>query len=397
MNKLRNLVPPLATDYSGACSALFPMNSLNLLYSPGGCSSTILECDEPRDMLQTLFFSSKLRELDAVMGAEEEFLFYAQKLYEKNSRIEFMTIIGTPLSALTGVDITAMAGKLSGRIHLPVVPLPLMEGFEEYYAGVHHTLMTLGKYFWEKHEKNSRQVNVIGYTPLSLGGEAHIIELVNELTKNGIEVNCPSIGKFSIDSFKNMTSAALNIVVSHEGIGLAQFMQKEYNIPYVANVPIGLRGMQLLFQTLETVMGVCLDGTGQSLMKAKELSSQRAVVIAEPLFAVSLASCMKHDFGIDCAAASLMKFNKRMKLIYQDKVLEGLHFFAAEDELAKWVGEIKPDIVVGDPLYQELLQKLDVEYVPIPHVGLSGALYASSDYHFVGKKGYDFLSTFIEK
>ncbi|MCB8816080.1 hypothetical protein [Desulfosporosinus shakirovi] len=80
MSGLLTRVPSLASDYSGACSLLFALPSLNLLYSPGGCSSAVIECDEIRDLSQTLFFSSKLGELEAVMGSEDEFLFQAERL-----------------------------------------------------------------------------------------------------------------------------------------------------------------------------------------------------------------------------------------------------------------------------------------------------------------------------
>ncbi|GAB6155855.1 hypothetical protein JCM17380_46060 [Desulfosporosinus burensis] len=108
MSSFLTRLPSLASDYSGACSVLFALPSLNLLYTPGGCSSAILECDEIRNFRQTLFFSSKLGEMEAVMGAEEEFLFHAERLWTQNRQAELIAIMGTPVPALTGVDINVI-------------------------------------------------------------------------------------------------------------------------------------------------------------------------------------------------------------------------------------------------------------------------------------------------
>ena len=397
MRKLLNCVPSLASDYSGACSVLFAMQSLNLLYSPGGCSSAIIECDEIRDLRQTLFFSSKLGELEAVMGAEEEFLFHAERLCAQNQQAELIAIIGTPVPALTGVDIGAIADILSRRTGLTALALPT-EGFETYYSGVYYTLLTLGKRFLEEREKKNNQVNIIGYTPLSLGNETHLTELIDELGQFGIEINCSPVGKIDMETFKRMSSAALNLVVSHEGVGLAQYMQKEYLIPYVMNVPVGLWGMQQLFQVLAEIVDI-----PQSYASKKRYAptgraqpGQRAVVIGEPLFASCMASCLHNDFGLDYVeTTSLMKMDRRMQKVYQEEALSGVHLFECEEALVQWIDRIQPNIIVGDPLYQRLLCEGSTQYVPIPHVGLSGPMYAGAQYAFIGRRGYDYLASFI--
>lgn len=399
MRKFLTHVPSLASDYSGACSVLFALPSLNLLYSPGGCSSAVIECDEIRDLRQTLFFSSKLGELEAVMGAEDEFLYHAERLWAQNKQAEFIAVIGTPVPALTGVDIGAIADRLSSRTGLTALALPT-EGFETYYSGVYYTLLTLGKRFLERREKKNNQVNIVGYTPLSLGKETHLAELMDELEQFGLEINGSPVGKIDIETFKKMSSAALNLVVSHEGLGLAQYMQKEYSIPYVMSVPVGLWGMQRLFQVLAEIVDIPMDYTNKQRYAPKGTAQpeQRAVVIGEPLFASCIASCLHNDFGLDYVEpTSLMKMDRRMKKVYQEEALSGVQLFEGEEALAQWIDRIQPDIIVGDPLYQRLLGESGTQYVPIPHVGLSGPLYASAHYEFIGRRGYDYLASFIGK
>lgn len=398
MSSFLTRVPSLASDYSGACSVLFALHSLNLLYSPGGCSSAVIECDEIRDLRQTLFFSSKLGEMEAVMGAEDEFLFHAERLWAQNRQAELIAIIGTPVPALTGVDIGTIADRLSKRTGLTTLALPT-EGFETYYSGVYSTLLTLGKRFLERREKKNNQVNIIGYTPLSLGKETHLTELIDELTQCGLEISCSTVGKMNLETFKRMSSAALNIVLSHEGVGLAQYMQKEYSIPYVMNVPVGLWGMQRLFQVLAEIVDIPLSYASKNRYAptGRAKPRQRAVVIGEPLFASCMASCLHNDFGLDYVeTTSLMKMDRRMKKVYQEEALAGVHLFECEEAIAQWIDRIQPDIVVGDPLYQRLLGEGSTQYVPIPHVGLSGPMYAGAEYSYIGRGGYDYLASFIK-
>ena len=397
MREILTRMPSLASDYSGACSVLFALPSLNLLYSPGGCSSAVIECDEVRDLRQTLFFSSKLGETEVVIGAEDEFLFHAERLRAQHKQVEFISLIGTPVPALTGVDIGSIADKLSSRTGLAALALPT-EGFKSYYSGVYYTLIILGKRFLERREKKNNQVNILGYTPLSLGKEKHLSELIGELERFGLEISCSPGREIEMETFKKMSSAALNLVVAHEGVGLARYMQKEYAIPYVMNVPVGLWGMQRLFQNITDIVGIPLNpGSKQWFASTGRIQSgQRVVVIGEPLFASCMASCLQNDFGLDYVeTASLMKRDRGMREVYQEEVLSKVHLLESEDALVQWIDRIQPQIIVGDPLYQSLLGGCNSRFLPIPHVGLSGPIYANTHYEFIGSKGYNYLAGFI--
>ena len=84
-----------------------------------------------------------------------------------------------------------------------------------------------------------------------------------------------------------------------------------------------------------------------------------------------------------------------MQKVYQEEALSGVHLFECEEALVQWIDRIQPNIIVGDPLYQRLLCEGSTQYVPIPHVGLSGPMYAGAQYAFIGKRGYDYLASFI--
>lgn len=274
-----------------------------------------------------------------------------------------------------------------------------MERFETYYSGVYNMLLTLGKHFLERREKKINQVNIIGYTPLSLGKEIHLTKLIDELEKFGLEINCSPLEKIDMATYKKMSAAALNLVVSHEGVGFAQYMKNEYSIPYVMHVPVGLWGMQRLYQDLAEIVDIPLGNASEQhyVPTGKPKFRKRAVVIGEPLFASCTASCLRNDFGLDYVkTTSLIKIDRRMQKVYQEKALADVHLLEDEEALVQWIDIIQPDIIVGDPLYQRLLGEGSPQYVPIPHVGLSGPMYSGTHYEFIGKRGYDYLASFIE-
>lgn len=195
-----------------------------------------------------------------------------------------------------------------------------------------------------------------------------------------------------------MSSAALNLVVSHEGLGLARYMEIEYSIPYSLNVPVGLWGMRQLFKVLGEIPGLPQSLTSQERYAPtrKPQSGQSAVVIGEPLFASCMAACLLNDFGLNYVkTASLIKMDRRMEKVYQEKSLSHVHLFEDKEALARWIEIIRPDIIVGDPLYQRLLGPGSAQYVSIPQVGLSGSIYTGMDYEYIGKRGYDYLASFI--
>lgn len=244
-----------------------------------------------------------------------------------------------------------------------------------------------------------KQVNIIGYTPLSLGKETHLSEFLDELGQFGLKINCLPAEQIDMETFKRMSSAVLNLVVSHGGVGFAQYMKSEYLIPYVMHVPVGLWGMRRLFQDLAEIIDIPLSYTIEQRYAptSKPQSGQKAVVIGEPLFASCMSSCLRNDFGLNYVEpTSLMKMDRRTKIVYLEKSLSNVHLFQGLEVLVWWMDRIQPDIIVGDPLYQKLLGKGGAQYVPIPHVGLNGSMYADAHYAFIGRRGYDFLASFID-
>ena len=68
-------LPPFAPDYSGVCSTLFELNGIVVIHDAGGCTGNYTGYDEPRWYgSKSAIFCSGLREMDAVLGLDNDFI-----------------------------------------------------------------------------------------------------------------------------------------------------------------------------------------------------------------------------------------------------------------------------------------------------------------------------------
>lgn len=184
-----------------------------------------------------------------------------------------------------------------------------------------------------------------------------------------------------MEIFMKMTSAALNLVLSHEGLGLAQYMEREYGIPFLMHVPVGLWGMRRLIKVLAEITNDPLIWARQKQynLTSRPQSEQKAVVLGEPLLASCIAACLRHDFGIKrVKTASLLK-SVRKSSIYQEKGFANIILLENESALGQWLDRVQPDIMIGDSTYQRLLAPVN------------GEMHC----RFIGKQGYDYLASLI--
>ena len=63
-------------------------------------------------------------------------------------------------------------------------------------------------------------------------------------------------------------------------------------------------------------------------------------------------------------------------------------------EAIKLCKEYKPDILVSDPVYKNLVNEY-VTFIPLLHYGYSTRLYLDLDYEYCGKKAYEYFKKFI--
>lgn len=391
MKGLYKVLPPFTPDYSGVCSVLFELGGIMVIHDAGGCTGNFTGYDEPRWYgSSSAVYSSELREVDAILGDDEKLIGRIKNASSGLNR-KFIAIIGSPAPMVIGTDYTALASILQQRTGLPVLIFDT-NGIQYYDYGASLAFLELARHFVRPATAGSGNgVNIIGASALDIGKKA-LGKLTAFLYDAGYRViSCWAMGA-TLDDISRAAEAGLNIVISHSGLEAARYMERQHGIPYITGIPVGKEPVYSFFEDIRSRMGI-----GESVYSPRGNERPapclyRTLIIGEQVACNSLRTCLRADMGfIDVTVASFFGMDSAIA----EK--NDCHF-DNEDDFPTLVQEHNYDIIIGDPLYYELIEQFwKGRYVDIPHVALSSRLYWDYDRDYIGKVGLAFLQDKIFK
>lgn len=401
MSILWKYIPPLASDYSGIASVLYGMNSLNILYSPGSCDGPIVEVDEIRNLHDRHFFTTKLNDIDIVVGIEERLV---KMLRQKDlSKFDFVSISGTPITNITGVSLERICLKLEKEFQIPVIYFET-SGFESYPIGISKGILKLAEKLIDKFDDDTidDQINILGYSPLILGDERHLSELIIFLNNNSFAVNVFGGSGFSSNSMVLSSKARLNLVISEEGVELADLLKAKYGIPYILGLPVGITGMNSFFSRIEEVINISLRGkevleySYDNLNYNEEIANKKVLIIGEPFVSLAIKNCLQEDFSIkNVSIISDIKNDIKSESLFLGNKYVDVEFLEDETGITEKINSA--EILIADPIYERFLSlHSQIKFIHLPHIGLSGREFAHIDYEYIGINGFNYLKTHLE-
>jgi len=387
--EIQHIVPPITSDYSGACSILYGENILKILISPSGCKTPVAY-DEIRNIDCSLQYSTSLNELEIVTGEIKGLKDNIKEIISQNPKIELIAIISTVVPQIIGMDLESIVENIEETLDIPCVFINT-NSFENYYSGISLTLKSLAKKFMVKNKKIKNTVNIIGYSPLTFGKIEKLEELFSLIKSLDLNILTVFSDNLSLEKIKNSTSAELNLVLSYEGLALAKYMEKEFSIPYVIINVVSKYGIENTENILKRFF-YKIDNSFEKLEKRDKLDDRKVMIIASPFMAINIADSLRKDFSFDnILALSLIKESRKFKKI---EYLEFLNIVNTEDDLKEKIKEYKPDILISDPVYKNLIND-GLTFIPLLHYGYSTRLYLELDYEYCGKKAYEYFKKFI--
>jgi len=115
-----------------------------------------------------------------------------------------------------------------------------------------------------------------------------------------------------------------------------------------------------------------------------------ALVIGEQVMANSLRDCLRLDFGVPhVRVASFFRMDPALSE-------EGDLFLDSEEALTALMILRSFDLVVGDPLFRELVHGAESSvFVPFPHLAVSSRLHWDGEFDYVGENGYSLFRDLI--
>ena len=387
--EIQHIVPPITSDYSGACSTLYGENILKVLISPSGCKTPVAY-DEIRNIDCSLQYCTSLNELEIVTGEIKGLKESIEEIINQNKKIEFIAIISTVVPQIIGMDLESIVENIEETLDIPCVFINT-NSFENYYSGISLTLKSLAKKFMVKNKKIKNTVNIIGYSPLTFGKIEKLEELFSLIKSLDLNILTVFSDNLSLEKIKNSTLAELNLVLSYEGLALAKYMEKEFSIPYVIINVVLKYGIENTENILKRFF-YKIDNSFEKLEKKDKLDDRKVMIIASPFMAINIADSLRKDFSFaNILALSFIKESRKFKKV---EYLEFLNIVNTEDDLKEKIKEYKPDILISDPVYKNLIND-GVTFIPLLHYGYSTRLYLELDYEYCGKKAYEYFKKFI--
>ena len=387
--EIQHIVPPITSDYSGACSVLYGENILKILISPNGCKTPVAY-DEIRNIDYSLQYCTSLNELEIVTGEIKGLKENIEEIISQNPKIEIIAIISTVVPQIIGMDLETIVENIEEALNIPCVFINT-NSFENYYSGISLTLKSLANKFMLENKKIKSTVNIIGYSPLTFGKIEKLEELFSLIKSLDLNILTVFSDNLSLEKIKNSTSAELNLVLSYEGLALAKYMEKEFSIPYVIINVVSKYGIENTENILKRFF-YKIDNSFEKLEKRDKLDDRKVMIIASPFMAINIAASLRKDFSLaNILALSLIKESRKFKKI---EYLKFLNIVNTEEDLKEKIKEYKPDILISDPVYKNLIND-GLTFIPLLHYGYSTRLYLELDYEYCGKKAYDYFKQFI--
>ena len=226
-------------------------------------------------------------------------------------------------------------------------------------------------------------MNILGLTPLdfSLNGEAEDIRRFAQ--KLGFSVLSTWAMGTTLEDIQKSSDAWVNLVVSADGLAVAEWMQRQWEIPYVVGVPFGHYEKERIEKELLDAVWKTADSSHAVNIKSilrnpilerielkeeerERFSGRRTVIIGEGVRSVSLAREWEARYGtpvgVICATEAM-----------GDYLRPGDAQATDEDEILPLVADA--EVVIADPLYRPILPS-GCDFVSLPHVGFSGRTFA---------------------
>lgn len=400
LNDLNYKVPPFICDYSAACSVLYSFNSLNILYSPSGCLGGAIEFDESRDLKNTKLYSTVLNDLNITIGSEAQLIAETVELVKLNPEIDFISIIGTPFTDISNVNLKNVGEKIEKLVNLPVIVVPT-NGFSIYSYGISKTLLSLGEKFITQDGINKNQVNIIGDSILGGITKEDLKEFTTLLNDNGVEVVLSSDEVNSLDSIKQLASGCVNLVVAPEGLELAKYLEDKYSVPYIVGLPVGIWGTKDLLKKLDDYVEVNLYERSKEIYDkalskslSDKLSNINVIIIGEPMFSSHIEAFLKNDFNIQRVTIVSHENFKDERRLYRDFKLQSEILFISEDELKENIASA--EVIIADEVYKNFITNPKTVFINVPMRSLSNRDFNKDSHQLMGIKGFSYLSRFFE-
>jgi nitrogenase molybdenum-iron protein alpha/beta subunit len=382
-------LPPLSPDYSGVASVFHDLRALTILHDASGCTGTYTGYDEPRWFGSTSpVFCSGLREIDAVLGRDEEFLEKIE-ISLKETGAPCVAVIGSPVPMVVGFDFRGFASLAEGKLGVPVFGFPAT-GLGYYDQGQKEAYLALAERLLKKEPPGSgknRRVNILGASALD-GFDKPCLDMLENML-NGADLEMAAVwgARSSMEELIRSGKAGANWVVTAAALPLAEFLRKRFGTPFVAGLPIGGKEQDRIVSALEScAVGKEPEQIFPSVRQEPEEGpgpEAEIMIAGEALFCSSMRAYLEEERA--SGPVKIATFFGEGKILLRP----GDQLFLTEDDARRALSSPRLKWVIADPLLKDLIGGGNsLRFTPVPHCAVSGRLYDEGRARFFGNSGF---------
>ena len=392
MKNLSIWLPPFSPDYSGAASVMFDFNALTAMHDAAGCTGNYTGYDEPRWYnSEKNILCSGMREMDAVLG-DDSVLTEKMLSAVKSLKPELTALVGTPVPMLLGTDLKGLAKELEAASGIPSIGIETT-GTSYYDKGIFITWKELIDKFARNDIKvTEKSINIIGANPIDFVLYENMESLQKILKDAGYTVNFCAMQKISIEDVQRLYVAQANIAVSQSGFLIADYLYKKNKQPFIAGYPVGEAEIAGFIRELQKVCSARENLVWGTDPEDKPSGEGTVLLAGEQIFCNSLRHALKHQYNINgIEIGCVFGFYERI-------VQKGDTELRDEAEIKKHINSPRFKIIAADPFFKKLIKHMDnLDFIEMPHFGISSKFYRKDARQFIGKGGDNILTDFCTK
>ncbi len=233
---------PVASDRMGIIWTLCTIKDVCIIeFGPAGTTHYAIEGIGTlnADDLCTLY-STHMDQSDITFGSYKRIENCIREV-DVNVKPKYIFIMASSVSSIIGADIESVCMELENEVNAKLIPITTGGLKDDYNAGVEEALELIAKNMIKTPDEKKDTYNIIGSTADCYNFMQDSVE-VKRMMKEVFnkDLNTIFTAYTSVDEIEKASEASLNIVLRKEGLKVAKFMEKKYNIPYVYKKPIGL-------------------------------------------------------------------------------------------------------------------------------------------------------------
>jgi nitrogenase molybdenum-cofactor synthesis protein NifE len=378
--------------FDGARVVLMPVtDAIHLVHGPIACAGNSWDNRGARSSGSQLYrrgFTTEMLENDVVFGGEKKLRRAIVDLAARYPEAKAIFVYATCVTAMTGDDVEAVCGEVSGEVPIPVIPVNTPGFIGDKNIGnrlageilLEHVIGTA-----EPATTTPYDVNLIGEYNIA-GDLWGMLPLFERL---GIRILSCISGDARFEDLRHAHRARLNVIICSKSLtNLARKMKKRWGIPYLEESFYGMtdtaRALRHIARELDLARGdgasVMADAV-EALVAEEEarcrariapyrarLAGKRAVLFTGGVKTWSMVNALR-ELGVEILAAgtqnsTLEDFHRMKALMHRDaRIIED----TSTAGLLGIMREKLPDLVVAGGKTKFLALKTRTPFLDINH------------------------------